>query len=72
VPPVFARSAVGAGDSFVGGVTLALALGKPLREVLASGVAAGTAAVLSPGAGLSRKADVKRLYAAILPTIAKI
>jgi 6-phosphofructokinase 2 len=72
VPPVDARSAVGAGDSFVGAATLALAEGKPLRAVLASGVAAGTAAVLSPGGGLSLKDDVQRLYAELLPTIAKI
>jgi 6-phosphofructokinase 2 len=71
VPPVVARSAVGAGDSFVGGVALALARSKPLREALASGVAAGTAAVLSPGAGLSQKNDWERLYAELLPTIAK-
>jgi 6-phosphofructokinase 2 len=72
VPPVVAQSAVGAGDSFLGGVALALAHGKSLREVLASGVAAGTAAVLSPGAGLSRRGDVDRLYAALLPKIAKV
>lgn len=72
VPPVIAQSAVGAGDSFVGGVTLALARGKPLREVLALGVAAGTAAVLSPGAALSLKDDVQRLYAAFLPSITEI
>jgi 6-phosphofructokinase 2 len=64
-PPVTANSAVGAGDSFVGAVTLALARGHPLDLVLAYGVAAGTAAVLSPGAELSRAADVERLYAAI-------
>lgn len=72
VPPVVARSAVGAGDSFVGGATLALARGKPLRVALASGVAAGTAAVLSPGAGLSQRDDVQRLYAELLSTITKI
>jgi 6-phosphofructokinase 2 len=72
VPPVDAQSAVGAGDSFVGGITLALAQGRPLRSVLASGVAAGTAAVLSPGAELSRKADVERLYDELLPNITVI
>lgn len=72
VPPVVAQSAVGAGDSFVGGVALALAQRKTLREVLASGVAAGTAAVLSPGAKLSQLDDVQRLYDTLLPTIAKI
>jgi 6-phosphofructokinase 2 len=64
-PPITANSAVGAGDSFVGAVTLALAQGRPLDAVLAYGVAAGTAAVLSPGAELSRAADVERLYAAM-------
>ncbi|MEO6715884.1 MAG: 1-phosphofructokinase family hexose kinase [Novosphingobium sp.] len=72
VPPVVARSAVGAGDGFVGGVTLALTGGEPLRAALASGVAAGTAAVLSPGAGLSRREDVDRLYAELLPTISRL
>lgn len=72
VPPVVARSAVGAGDSFVGGITLAFAQGLPLRGALASGVAAGTAVVLSPGAQLSQKDDVQRLYAELLPIIAKI
>jgi 6-phosphofructokinase 2 len=71
-PPVDAQSAVGAGDSFVGGITLALAAGHPLRSVLGSGVAAGTAAVLSPGAELSRKPDVERLYIALLPQISRI
>ena len=72
VPPIAAQSAVGAGDSFVGGVTVALALGKSLREVLASGVAAGTAAVLSPGAALSQSDDFNRLYSKLLLTITKL
>jgi 6-phosphofructokinase 2 len=72
VPPVVARSAVGAGDSFVAGVTLALAQGLPLRAALASGVASGTAAVLSSGAQLSRREDVERLYAELLPSISRI
>lgn len=72
VPPVIARSAVGAGDSFVGGATLALAQGQPLSAALAAGVAAGTAAVLAPGAALSKAEDVRRLHAELLPTIKKI
>lgn len=68
-PPVTAHSAVGAGDSFVGAVTLALAQGRSLDAVLAYGVAAGTAAVLSPGAELSRANDVERLYAEICKTV---
>lgn len=72
VPPLVAKSAVGAGDSFVAGATLALAQGKPLRDVLASGVAAGTAAVMSPGAELSLAGDAHRLYAELLPNIVEI
>jgi 6-phosphofructokinase 2 len=72
VPQIDAQSAVGAGDSFVAGITLALAEGNPLRSALASGVSAGTAAVLSPGAELSLKADVDRLYALLLPKITRV
>lgn len=61
-PPVEARSAVGAGDSFVAAMTLALAQDWPVRSAFAYGVAAGTAAVLSPGAELVRRDDVERLY----------
>ena len=71
-PPVEARSAVGAGDSFVGAITLAIAQGRPMDSALAYGVAAGTAAVLSPGAELSRTEDVERLYAELLPDIVRI
>jgi 6-phosphofructokinase 2 len=68
-PPVTVHSAVGAGDSFVGAMTLAFAQGRSLNAVLAYGVAAGTAAVLSPGAELSRAPDVERLYADLLTTV---
>ena len=61
-PPVEAKSAVGAGDSFVGAMTLALAMERPVRSAFTYGVAAGTAAVLSPGAELVDPADVQRLY----------
>ena len=62
VPPVTAHSAVGAGDSFVGGITLAFARGGSLKVALAYGVAAGTAAVMSPGAELCLAKDVNRLF----------
>lgn len=65
-PPVPARSAVGAGDSFLAALTLALVQGRPLRSALAYGVAAGTAAVLSPGAELCQAVDVERLYADLM------
>jgi 6-phosphofructokinase 2 len=54
-------SAVGAGDSFVGGMVSALAAGKPIEEAFRVAVAAGSAAVMSPGTELCRAADVMRL-----------
>lgn len=62
IPPVTARSVVGAGDSFLGGATLAFAQSRSLDVVLAYGVAAGTSAVLSPGSELSQAHDVERLF----------
>lgn len=59
-------SAVGAGDSMVGGITLALASGKSLEEALRYGVAAGAAALITPGTELARREDVERLYSAAL------
>lgn len=59
------RSAVGAGDSFVAAVTLALARGAGIEEAFRWGVAAGTAAVLTPGTELCKRADVERLFATI-------
>lgn len=59
------RSAVGAGDSFVAAMTLALARGAAPEEALRWGVAAGTAAVLTPGTGLCRREDVERLVVKI-------
>jgi len=54
-------STVGAGDSFLGGLVAALAAGKPLEEAFRVGVAAGTAAVMSPGTELCHEVDVRRL-----------
>jgi 6-phosphofructokinase 2 len=54
-------STVGAGDSFLGGMVSALAAGKPLEQAFRVAVAAGSAAVLSPGTELCRETDVKRL-----------
>lgn len=64
-PSVSAQTAVGAGDSFTAAVTLALGQGRSLEHALVFGVAAGTAAVLSPGAELCRSEDVDRLYASL-------
>ena len=62
-PPVKAKSAVGAGDSFVGAMTLALARGQAVEDAFAYAVAAGTAAVLSVGTELCKRPDVERLHA---------
>jgi 6-phosphofructokinase 2 len=55
-------SKVGAGDSMVAGIVLSLARGKPLRESVLFGLAAGTAAVMTPGTELCRREDAERLY----------
>jgi 6-phosphofructokinase 2 len=60
--PVEARSAVGAGDSFVAAMTLGLATGRSAREAFVMGLAAGTAAVLTPGSDLCRREDFERLH----------
>jgi len=54
-------SAIGAGDSFVGGFVMALAQGAPPPEALRRGAAAAAAAVLSPGTQLCLPEDYARL-----------
>ena len=54
-------STVGAGDSFLGGLVAALASGHSLHESFRVAVAAGSAAVLSPGTELCSEEDVQRL-----------
>ena len=65
-PAVVARSALGAGDSFVAAMTVAIVDGWPLDAALDYGVAAGAAAVIAPNDGGCRAADVERLFAASL------
>jgi 6-phosphofructokinase 2 len=60
---VEARSAVGAGDSFVGGMVLRLAQGRDLEDSFLYAMAAGGAALLTPATELCRKEDVERLHA---------
>jgi len=62
-PTVKIRSAVGAGDSMVGGIVAALTRGRPLREAIRYGVAAGAAAVKTDGTQLCRRDDVEQLDA---------
>jgi 6-phosphofructokinase 2 len=67
-PPVQTHSSVGAGDSFVGGMTLGLARGLPPQEAFRWGIACGTAALLSEGTDLCRREDVERLLTQVQAT----
>jgi len=55
-------SAVGAGDSFLGGMVWALADKKPAIEAFRYGVAAASAALLNEGTELCHADDVWRLH----------
>lgn len=61
-PRVRAVSAVGSGDAFVAGVVLTLSRGDPMEDALRMGIAAGTAAVLTPGTELCHRREVDILY----------
>lgn len=63
VPPTVKQSStVGAGDSMVAGMVLALSLGKSQLDMIRWGVAAGTAATMTPGSELCRRKDVDDIY----------
>ena len=61
-PTVPIKSRVGAGDSMVAGMVLGLNRGMSLRDAGLYGVAAGAAAVMTPGTELCRKKDVDCLF----------
>ena len=61
-PKIKPRSAVGAGDSFVGAMTLGLAQGRTPMDAFVLAVATGTATVLTVGTELCRREDVERIY----------
>lgn len=62
VPPeVKVKSAVGAGDCTIAGLALKLANEESLSKACRLAVALGTAAVLTPGTELARRADVEAL-----------
>jgi len=67
-PMVKVQSKVGAGDSMVGGMVMGLAQGRDLIDAVRFGIAAGTAAVMTPGTDLCREADTLRLYEQITVT----
>jgi ribokinase len=58
--PVAARDTVGAGDTFVGALAVALAAGVPPEEAVTAASAAGATAATRPGtqAGMPRPADI--------------
>jgi 6-phosphofructokinase 2 len=61
-PSVKKLSTVGAGDSMVAGMVSVLARGGTHKEMIAMGVACGTAATMNPGTGLFKKEDAEKLY----------
>lgn len=61
-PTVPIESRVGAGDSMVGGLTVSLARGWDVESSVRFGVAAGAAAVMTPGTELCRRSDVEELF----------
>jgi 6-phosphofructokinase 2 len=62
-PTLDVSTSVGAGDSMVAGVVVALARGWPLAKATRFGLAAGSAAVMAPGTGLCARANTERLFA---------
>ncbi len=60
-----AKSSVGAGDSFLSAMVFALASGWSEVEAFRFGIAAGAAAVLTPGTNLCHPADIRRLHALV-------
>jgi 6-phosphofructokinase 2 len=61
-PTVPIKSKVGAGDSTVAGLVLALSRGMELNDAVKFGIAAGASAVMTPGTELCRKDDTERLF----------
>jgi 6-phosphofructokinase 2 len=65
-PAVAVASSVGAGDSMVAGIVLALARGETLAQAARHGVAAAAAAVMNPGTQLCRREDAERLFGQVV------
>jgi 6-phosphofructokinase 2 len=60
--PVQHRGAVGAGDSFLAGLVLGLASGRPERDALGYGLAAGAAAVSTYGTARVSKTEIEERF----------
>jgi 6-phosphofructokinase 2 len=65
-PAVRVESKVGAGDSMVAGLVLALDRGESLLDAVRFGTAAGAAAVMDAETGLGSRQNAERLYAEML------
>jgi len=61
-------SAIGAGDSFVGAMVRALVQGLGLQDAFRYGVAAASAALLTPASALCSPADIARLHRDVVLT----
>jgi 6-phosphofructokinase 2 len=61
-PTVAIKSKVGAGDSMVGGIVTAMAENRSPVAAVQFGVAAGAAAVMTPGTRLCRREDTWKLF----------
>ncbi|MFW6107173.1 MAG: 1-phosphofructokinase family hexose kinase [bacterium] len=61
-PTVPVRSKIGAGDSMVAGIVFGLAQGRDVPQAVRLGIAAGAAAVTTPGTNLCTGEDTLRLY----------
>ncbi|TLD40353.1 MAG: Tagatose-6-phosphate kinase [Candidatus Jettenia ecosi] len=69
-PVVPIESKVGAGDSMVAGIVVSLAKGSSLQDAVRFGIAAGSAAVMTPGTELCRREDAEYLYQQMISGIA--
>lgn len=65
-PRVVVRSAVGAGDSFVAAMVACFASGGEAKAAFLRGMAAGAAAVMTPGTELCRPEDIEDIHRQLL------
>ena len=65
-PAIRVDSAVGAGDSLIGGLLVGWANGQSLLESFRLGIACGTATAMTPGTELCHRRDVQRLLPRIV------
>lgn len=65
-PLVKVKSTVGAGDSMVAGIVLALSNGEDIEAAAQYGVACGSAATMNSGTELCRKEDAEMLFRQII------